>query len=115
MSNIKIIQMTEQELAAVFDQLTDKLISAIGATKAQTPEQSDLIDLSEASKVLNLAPQTIYGMVSKNTLPHMKRGKKLYFSRKELTEWIQAGRKKTVGEIANEAAQHIESRKQKRG
>jgi hypothetical protein len=36
-----------------------------------------------------------------------KRGKRLYFYRSELTEWIKSGRKKTAEEIREEAVQHL--------
>ena len=37
-----------------------------------------------AIELTGLAKPTIYGLVSERKIPHSKRGKKLYFSRKEL-------------------------------
>lgn len=62
----------------------------------------DLLSIAEASKVLNLAIPTIYGLVSNEIIPHMKKGKKLYFSKHELEEWIKSGRRKTSTEKNNE-------------
>ncbi|MGD9588724.1 MAG: helix-turn-helix domain-containing protein [Pyrinomonadaceae bacterium] len=57
-----------------------------------------------AMEVTGLAKATIYAKVSARTIPHRKQGKKLYFSRKELCGWIDAGRRRTRAEIAAEGA-----------
>jgi excisionase family DNA binding protein len=63
---------------------------------------SDLLCIAEASKYLSLAIPTIYGLVSHSNIPHMKKGKKLYFSRQELEDWIKSGRRKTIEEKKSE-------------
>jgi len=62
-------------------------------------ESSDFLTITEASELLNLSVATIYTKVSKGELSSMKRGKRLYFSKKELTEFITAGRRSTVKEV----------------
>lgn len=56
-----------------------------------------------AIEVTGLAKPTIYGLVSERKIPHSKRGKKLYFSRRELLVWLTNGKRKTRDEIAAEA------------
>jgi excisionase family DNA binding protein len=51
-------------------------------------ETDKLLNVSEASKFLNLAKQTIYGYTSQNLIPYIKRGKKLYFKKVELLNWL---------------------------
>ncbi len=74
-------------------------------TKALTPtkEPSDLMSIQEVSELLNLSIATLYTKVSKRELPYSKRGKKLYFSRTELLEFVKAGRKLTTEEIGEMA------------
>lgn len=60
------------------------------------------LSVQEAGKLLNLADSTIYSKVSKNELPVMKRGKRLYFSRNELMQYVKEGRIKTNVEIEKE-------------
>lgn len=69
----------------------------------QRKEPSDVLNITEASELLNLTVPTIYSKVSKKELPYAKRGKKLYFSRRELTEFINEGRVKTTAEIQQDA------------
>ena len=42
-----------------------------------------------AIELTGLAKPTIYGLVSERKIPHSKRGKKLYFSRRELLVWLK--------------------------
>ncbi|MDQ3748662.1 MAG: helix-turn-helix domain-containing protein [Acidobacteriota bacterium] len=56
-----------------------------------------------ASKIVGKAVPTIYDLVHKRLIPHFKQGKDLYFSRKELTEWLKSGKRKTQGELALDA------------
>jgi len=51
-------------------------------------------------------------LVSERKIPHSKRGKKLYFSRRELKEWLTEGKRKTQDEIADEAANFDLKRKE---
>lgn len=46
---------------------------------------------------------TFYGYVHRKEIPFHKRGKKLYFLKSEIDEWLKAGRKKTVDEIEADA------------
>ena len=62
------------------------------------------------AKFLNLSVPTIYSKVSERELPYMKRGKRLYFARKDLEAYLQGGRVKTVQEIENEVDQYLTSK-----
>jgi excisionase family DNA binding protein len=60
-----------------------------------------LFSIKQASAFLNLSISTIYGKVCRREIPVSKQGKKLYFNKTELLEWIRSGRKSTLAEIAN--------------
>jgi len=70
-------------------------------------DDGELGGIELAMEITGLAKATIYTRVSSRTIPHRKRGKKLYFSRRELTDWIEAGRRKTRAEIAS-GSEHLE-------
>lgn len=81
-------------------------------TEALTNEPKDeLLTVQEAAQFLKLTVPTIYSKVSRNELPVMKKGKRLYFSQKELLEYLQTGRKKTNTEIAAEADAYLQKSK----
>lgn len=77
----------------------------------ETPEQPErLLTVYEAAEFLSLTVPTIYSKVSKGELPVMKRGKRLYFSANELTEYLKAGRKKSNAEIEQEAEAYLKKK-----
>jgi excisionase family DNA binding protein len=64
--------------------------------------EEELLTIEGAAKLLNLSVATIYTKVCKNEIPVNKQGKRLYFYRAELLDWIKSGRIKTIAEIQHE-------------
>jgi excisionase family DNA binding protein len=60
------------------------------------PEQDDLLVIEDASKFLHLSSPTIYTLVSNRKIPFMKKGKRLYFSKKALTQWLVESKKDPI-------------------
>lgn len=75
--------------------------------KGAEPEDAGLMGIMEASKLVNLSVATIYSKVCRNEIPVNKQGKKLYFLRSELLDWIKSGRVKTISEIQREVDQRF--------
>lgn len=69
-----------------------------------TGKATDFLDLNEASKFLNLAKQTIYGLTCKREIPFFKRGKKLYFRETDLILWLEKGKKYSLEELKADSA-----------
>ena len=84
----------------------------VNVSSHHSADAPDLISIKQASKVVNLAISTIYGLVGRHEIPFMKRphSKNLYFSRKELENWIREGRQKTVAECTGEVNKNLKSR-----
>lgn len=83
-------------------------------TKQQQPqqqEQDQLLTIQQAATLLTLSVPTIYGLVNRSAIPYSKPGKRLYFSKQELTDWIKSGRKKTTAEIEAEATNYVNRKK----
>lgn len=64
--------------------------------------KDELLSVEEASKLLNLSIATIYSKVCRKEIPVNKKGKRIYFYKHELNEWIKSGRVKTYVEIKND-------------
>ena len=86
-------------------ELKSLLIEKQEQTPITPPEQ--LLTIQEAAEFLSLSVFTLYSKVSKGELPVMKQGKRLYFSRTELMEYVKAGRKKSNAEIEQEAKAYL--------
>ncbi|GGG18825.1 MULTISPECIES: helix-turn-helix domain-containing protein [Pontibacter] len=76
-------------------------------------EAAAILNVQEAATLLHLSVATLYTKVSCREVPFSKRGKRLYFHRSELEEWVRQGRRKTVSEIREEAVQLAAGRKRK--
>ncbi|KGN72480.1 excisionase [Porphyromonas macacae] len=71
-----------------------KIKKILGTLHAQPSSSTNrLIDIEEASALIQKAKPTIYALVRKGFLPACKRGKKLYFYERERHEWIEKGRR----------------------
>ncbi|MFH6959503.1 helix-turn-helix domain-containing protein [Flavobacterium aquidurense] len=77
----------------------EKLIIRISIVEENKEE---ILNIQEASKLLNLSVSTIYSKVCKREIPVNKQGKRIYFYRHELMKWIKSGRVKTYLEIQND-------------
>ena len=73
--------------------------------KPPEPEDAGLMTINEASKLIRLSVPTIYSKVCRNEIPVSKQGKRLYFLRSDLLDWIKSGRIKTISEIRQEVDQ----------
>lgn len=70
-------------------------------------DKEELLTIAEASKLINLAESTIYGKVCKKAIPVHKKGKKLYFEKRALLDWVKQGRKSTVQQAFQKADEYI--------
>ncbi len=77
----------------------EKLIIRISNVEENKEE---VLNIQEASKLLDLSVSTIYSKVCKREIPVNKQGKRIYFYRHELMKWIKSGRVKTYLELQND-------------
>ena len=92
MDQIITIRMRPDELSELVEQAVTRALQGNGRDRpAQEPEE--LWGVQEAAAFLKLAVPTVYTMVSRGELPVMKRSRRLYFSRADLTEYLKKGRR----------------------
>jgi excisionase family DNA binding protein len=74
--------------------------------------QTKPLTLKEAAKFLNLSQSHIYKLTSERKIPHFKpNGKKIYFDKSELVQWLKRNPARTQGETEEKAASYIVSGK----
>lgn len=88
------------------------------SSKKTNDENGDIDDkvlsIDEVSKLLGLAKATIYSKVNKRELPHMKRGKNLYFSEKEINGYLKGGKVLSNDEIDEISKKYISNSSNKK-
>jgi len=107
MDNVVFTQLSISEIRQLFRQELETYFASQKADSSQSQEGEQLLTIKQAGELLSLSVPTIYGLVSKAEIPVSKRGKRLYFSKQELTDWIKAGRKKTNSEIEETAQKFV--------
>lgn len=108
-------ELTFEQLPQAVTQLYDKLtnIERLLQEKSNDPinEADQLLTIQQAAEILSLSVPTIYGLVSRSEVPCMKKGKRLYFSRQELMNWIKTGRKMTTAETEAKAQEYTQRKR----
>ncbi|NQX97723.1 MAG: helix-turn-helix domain-containing protein [Flavobacteriales bacterium] len=104
MQDLILISISVHELKTIIEQSVKKAVQEIAPSTIQGKEKSSLyLNVQQASQFTHMAIATLYDYTHKKKIPFSKIGKRLLFSKKELTEWIQKHRKKTRYEIDQEA------------
>ncbi|WP_264550776.1 helix-turn-helix domain-containing protein [Flavobacterium sp. N2038] len=95
---------TFDQIPIMMKKLYDKLEhleKLIGTISPTGENQDELLNIQETSKLLNLSVSTIYSKVCKREIPFNKQGKRIYFYKHELMQWVKSGRVKTYLEVQN--------------
>ena len=94
-------EISFNELPEAIAELTrkvDEIYNVIKNLQPQDPAEQYL-SVDETAKFLNLSVPTIYSKVARREIPYMKRGKRLYFNRKDLETYLKGARVSTVQEL----------------
>lgn len=68
---------------------------------------SHVLDLRQAAQYLHISKSALYRLTSQRTIPHFKRGKRLYFKKEDLAEWMTQNRVTTQEELEKQALNYI--------
>lgn len=95
------------ELEILIQNSVRKVLNETSNQNQNQPEADKFLTIKETAEMLCLTVPTLYGFTQRSEIPFCKRGKRLYFSKREITEWIKQGRKKTNSEIFAEAENYL--------
>jgi excisionase family DNA binding protein len=98
------------------DFIENELLSGTSTNSNQEITKNDdkILSVIEVAELLGLAKATIYTKVNRKELPHMKRGKNLYFSEKEINEYLKGGKILSNEEIDEISKKYISNSPNKR-
>ena len=100
-------------LAKLPEQL-NRIEAKLSALSPDLQEKEELLTVKEVAELTHLAVNTIYNLCSQRKIPHSKCGKRLYFSKSNVTSWILDNRQKTSDELRKEAIAYFESSTKKK-
>ena len=87
------------------DYIMNHFMNEAAITSEPTPSipEKELLTVYDVSQMLSLSKGTIYNMTSARQIPFMKKGKRIYFDKLEILEWIKEDRQKTIKQLQAEA------------
>ena len=106
-----LISIPVEDLQTLIVDSVSECLKFHESSKNEKKDSNELLNITQASELLGLALPTLYALTSSRRIPHSRKGKKLYFSKTELTEWVKSGKRKTVSEIETEAENFTSKKK----
>lgn len=79
-------------------------------SSTQANDNEELLTIGQVSELVHLQVPTLYAYVHKKEIPHCKKGKRLYFSRPEIIEWIKQGKNNSISETCQQAENFLNSK-----
>lgn len=107
MENVFLTSLTTPEVRQILRQELESFFANRGALPGTAGTEEDILSIQQAADFLRLTVPTLYSLNSKGEIPSCKRGKRLYFSKADLVNWVKEGRRKTVSEIDAEAGSYL--------
>ena len=112
MNKTVLISLPVEEFQALIVYCVKSCLTNDTQKRVVTVEQSNqLLSIQEAAVFLRLTVPTLYSKHSKGEIPGVcKRGKRLYFDKQALIDWIKSSRKKTNAEIEDEVHTYLKKK-----
>jgi len=68
---------------------------------------NELMTITEVASYINFQKTSVYGLVKKREIPHIKASGKLNFSKRDIDKWLDTKKVKTKSEIEKMADDYI--------
>lgn len=105
MEKQQIYMISEEGIKVLAEQITENIKKAMNSSISST--EDIFMNINETAKFIDLTVPTVYGLVHKNRLPFIKKGKRLYFLKSEILEWLKSGKHQTKSELENQADAYL--------
>jgi len=92
--NTQLYIISEEGITVLAEKILRKHEQSKMIEMKQKNEEETFIDIIKVAELLQLSKQTVYGLVNRKKIPFHKRGKKLYFLKNQIIEWVTTGNDK---------------------
>lgn len=103
MTNLNML--FEELIKKISERVSEHVIESIN--NSVPAEVSSFLTIDEAAKLINLTKPTVYGLVHQNKIPYIKKGKRLYFVKADILDWINTGKQTTKSELEMKADAYL--------
>lgn len=106
--NINFQALLKELLEPIIDDcITRAMNKYINELRFDRPIYENILGMKEASEYLKISKATMYSLTISRQIPYYKMGRRNFFKKEELDEWVSKGKVKTMEEIKNEAQTYI--------
>lgn len=107
MENIVFTQLSVQEVRQMLREEVRTVFKEYQSHNNQDENEHNLMTIEQVASFINMAVSSVYGLIHRKQIPHIKRGKRLIFEKKQIVEWLQSGRQRTIHDIQSEADSYL--------
>ncbi|ESU27095.1 hypothetical protein FLJC2902T_22740 [Flavobacterium limnosediminis JC2902] len=106
MQNNQFYMLSDEGIKVLVEQITANIKKELQLTPNATQED-EFLTIDELTKLIGLTKATIYGHVHRNTIPFIKKGKMLRFSKQDILNWLQDGKSKSKSDLEARADEYL--------
>ena len=97
------------------EEVIKRLDKIAALLECQNLAQKTLFNFNETCQYLDVSESHLYKLTSARQIPHFcPQGKKLYFKREELNEWLQRNRQLTNAQVEANVELELSTQKRKK-
>ncbi len=109
--NPGIVMALFQQMSEKISKLEQEVKQLAEVAVRESKEEDAILNVEQAMELLGLRKSTIYTKVNRAEIPHMKRGRRLYFSMNELKNYLREGKRLTDEEVERQAEEIVRRKK----
>jgi len=106
MQNIVLTQLSIPELRQLFREEVKQVLTE-QAHSDSPPTQQTIFNFADGCQYMGISKSHGYKLTSQKLIPHSKRGKRIYFEKEQLDQWLLANRMQSVEEAEAEMGDYL--------
>ena len=98
-------EILEERLNGI-EYILSQILTKIG--ELDKPDNELFGNIDECSEWIKKSKSTIYKLISKRAIPHIKNGKQVLFRKDDIISWLNSGKKYPINELEDEVDQNLQ-------
>lgn len=90
--NQQIYMLSEEGIKVLAEQITENIRKEFKTSSSPENSEDEFLSIDQLTKLIGLTKPTIYGHVHRKTIPFIKKGRMLRFSKHDILNWLQSGK-----------------------
>jgi excisionase family DNA binding protein len=107
--NQQIYMLSDEGIKVLAELITKNIKNELQPTSNATKDtkEDEFLNINELSKLIGLTKPTLYGHVHRKTIPFIKKGKMLRFSKKSILNWLEEGKSQSKSALEDKVNDYL--------